>query len=336
MDMPVAKADQWQSPGRVREIHAATFARHDPGHCLADGLWRPACRGRSKALRDTNGERIDARPAFAAMHREGDGTVVRFEGAHQPDDGDALILSVLLALAAKHDRGLVVTGSEASTESGQRLVAALGARGTAVAQDKLYITTTRAELTREAGLAWSGRQGDGVLDSLRRMAAVTVRYTRGKVELGGFSMLPYQIDNATGKIDVMLNPAIAATALGNRRPYALVELAEMRKLRKPAARILYQRLCATIDTSKNKGGTGVVGLGKLTRYSFSDDPNTKPGTLRAHRSRTRDALAEITSKTQWRAWESSRGIFTIRRPSVQEVRDWAARGAPDARGNPEV
>ena len=279
--------------------YATTHSRQAPEYCLARGLYRP--------LRRTKGQ---ARAKLDVTYTSTNGDCsVRFVGPDQLGADDLAVSQALIALAGPHNRGSVLA-PEPKTAAGVAWRTALACTGEARSMDALTVRTTRREIVRELGMAWSAPKGEAVFDSIRRMFHVTVTTQVGSVERGGATLLVYELDKVTGEVIVTLNPWIAAAVSGGAKRYTRVEMDEVRRLRGDAARVLHQHLCALIDAGEARH----VRLETLTSYVYPESAG-RGSTARMRRAQVRRALDELR-RIGWTVATAGGTVQRIGRPAA--------------------
>lgn len=276
--------------------YATTHARHDPATCLAPGLFRALKRGpRGK---------LDVKYAF------GENKSVWFRGPDALGADDLRVLQFLVSASGPRDRGFTI-GAEPKSELGMALRAALELRGEASRSTLVEIRTSRREVLRELGIAWSAAQGKAVAESIARLAAVTLQIRSGDIEVSsGKGLLGFAIDHSTGKIAVALNFMLSAAVLGDAAQYVRIPMDEVRALKSDAARLIHQRLCAWIDA----GATRHVKLETLVGYAYPEP--TESASARCKREAAiRRSLAELRG-IEWKVDDAGGQVVAITRPTA--------------------
>jgi len=272
--------------------HDLTHARHDPAHCLAPGLFRSLKRGERKR------GKLDVTYTF------GEGESMRFVGFEPLGADDMRLLQGIVALGGPN--GILLT-PEPTTETGQQLRLFLEPRFEAIEQDGLVVRESLPKLLSEVGMTDGGDNIKALKASLLRMSNVTILVTKGQRQ-AAFHLMSHAFDEADGRLWVALNPRIAEAILG-RRPYARIDMAEVRALQTDPARLTHQRLCGWIDPGKS----GRVELDTLCGYIWPDEA-TNPNTLKTRRQVARKALAELAA-VGWTVSEYAKGKWEIKRPA---------------------
>lgn len=269
-----------------------THARHDPAHCLAPGLFRSLKRGERKR------GKLDVTYTF------GEGESMRFVGFEPLGADDMRLLQGIVAFGGPN--GVLLT-PEPTTETGQQLRLFLEPRFEAIEQDGLVVRESLPKLLSEVGMTDSGDNIKALKASLLRMSNVTILVTKGQRQ-AAFHLMSHAFDEADGRLWVALNPRIAEAILG-RRPYARIDMAEVRAIQTDPARLMHQRLCGWIDPGK----FGRVDLNTLCGYVWPDQA-TNPNTLKTRRQTARKALNELAA-VGWTVSEYVKGKWEIRRPA---------------------
>lgn len=283
--------------------HDLTHARHDPAHCLAPGLFRSLKRGERKR------GKLDVTYTF------GEGESMRFVGFEPLGADDMRLLQGIAALGGPN--GILLT-PEPTTETGQQLRLFLEPRFEAIEQDGLVVRESLTKLLSETGMTDSGDNIKTLKASLLRMSNVTILVTKGQRQ-AAFHMMSHAFDEADGRLWVALNPRIAEAILG-RRPYARIDMAEVRALQTDPARLMHQRLCGWIDPGKS----GRVELDTLCGYAWPSEANAEA--MKKRRQVARKALAELAA-LGWTVSEYAKGKWEVKRPATPTAT------LPDPHGN---
>lgn len=276
--------------------HDLTHARHDPAHCLAPGLFRSLKRGERKR------GKLDVTYTF------GEGESMRFVGFEPLGADDMRLLQGIVALGGPN--GILLT-PEPTTETGQQLRLFLEPRFEAIEQDGLVVRESLPKLLSEVGMTDGGDNIKALKASLLRMSNVTILVTKGQRQ-AAFHLMSHAFDEADGRLWVALNPRIAEAILG-RRPYARIDMAEVRALQTDPARLMHQRLCGWIDPGKS----GRVELDTLCGYVWPGQA-TNPNTLKTRRQAARRALPELAA-LGWTVSEYAKNKFEIGRPKATHL-----------------
>lgn len=272
--------------------HDLTHARHDPAHCLAPGLFRSLKRGERKR------RKLDVTYTF------GEGESMRFVGFEPLGADDMRLLQGIVALGGPN--GILLT-PEPSTATGQQLRLFLEPRFDAIEQDGLVVRESLPKLLAEVGMTDGGDNIKALKASLLRMSNVTILVTKGRRQ-ASFHLMSHAFDEADGRLWVALNPRVAEAILG-RRPFARIDMAEVRALQTDPARLIHQRLCGWIDPGK----AGRVELDTLCGYIWLDEV-TNVNAIKKRRQTARKALAELAA-VGWNLDEYAKGKWEIKRPA---------------------
>lgn len=277
----------------VKPKHGLTHARHDPAHCLAPGLFRSLKRGERKC------GKLDVTYTYGKKES------MRFVGFEPLGADDMRFLQGIVALGGPN--GILLT-SEPVSETGRQLRLFLEPRFEAIEQDGLVVRESLTKLLVETGMTDGGENIKALKASLLRMSNVTILVTKERRQ-AAFHLMSHAFDEQDGRLWVALNPRIAEAVLGHR-PYARIDMAEVRALQTDPARLIHQRLCGWIDPSKS----GRVELDTLCSYIWPDKA-ANPNTLKSRRRAARKALTEL-SGIGWMISEYVKGKWTIKRPAV--------------------
>lgn len=270
--------------------HDLEFARHDPAHCLAPGLFRSLKRG------DRDSGKLDITHDMGASGR------VRYVGFEPLGADDMRLLQGLVAIAGPD--GLLLEPAP-ETEAGRQLRHSLATVGDAAERDGMMVRASMSRLLHVVGMTDGGLNISAMKASLVRMANVTVVVTNGPQQ-ASFHLLNYALDEETGGLSVALNPRLADAILG--RKHVRIDMNEVRKLRSDPARLIHQRLCGWIDP----GRMGRVALDTLCSYVWPDG-TTNANTRKTRRKSARRALRELEG-LGWKVAECSMSRFEITRP----------------------
>lgn len=265
-----------------------THARHDPAHCLAPGLFRSLKRGERKKLK------LDVTYIY------GEGQSMRFVGFEPLGADDMRLLQGIVALGGP--KGILLT-PEPSTVTGRQLRLFLDPRFEASVQDGLVVHESLSKLLAEVGMTDGGDNIKALKASLLRMSNVTILMTNGQRQASSH-LMSHDFDEADGRLWAALNPRIAEAILG-RRPYARIDMAEVRALQTDPARLIHQRLCGWIDTGKS----GKVGLDTICEYVWPDEVTNVNAIKKRHQT-ARKALDELAA-VGWTVAEYAKGKWEI-------------------------
>jgi Replication protein C (RepC) len=270
-------------------------ARHDRAHCLA-GLFRSLQKGDRKKLK------LDITYSYGKKEE------VRFIGFEPLGVDDMRVLQGIVALAGP---GGIILSDQPKTNMGQQLRLLLEPKLAAIKDDALVVTETLYRLMAEIGYTNDGgEKRKQITESLLRLSNVTIIARKGS-RIGSFHLLSYAFDELDGKLFVALNPRIAEAILGNR-PHTRIDMNEVRKLQSDPARLLHQRLCATVDPGKQQH----FYLDTLTEYIWPDP--AEGSKLRERRSTARKALSEIQATGGWEVVEERQNYYSISRNKLSK------------------
>lgn len=271
--------------------HELTHARHDPGHCLAPGLFKSLKKGDYKKLK------LDVAYEF------GKGERLEFKAAEPLGVSELRVLQGLVAMAGP---GGLLLSPEPKTEAGQQLRLLLETKFDAVQSNALVAKGSYRALAKAIG--YNLENTKGIQDSIERLWGVSIIAQKKNGQRRGFRLLStYESDLAEGKLHVALNPRIAEAIMGETQ-HCRIDLAETRLLKIDAARLIHQRLCGWIDTGKS----GKVTLETLVGYSWVDEADYEA--TKKRKATTRKALKEL-EELGWTVTEYVRGKFEITRPT---------------------
>jgi hypothetical protein len=268
-----------------------THARHDRSHCLAPGLFRSLRRGARKK------EKLDV------SYRHGK-EQIRFIGFEPLGADDLRLLQGIVALAGPAG---VTLSPAPSAEVPKELRRLLETKQKAEEMNALMVSGNVGRLLAETGMTSGGKNIEVLKASLVRLSNVSVIASRGE-QVASFRLLSFAFDGGTGQLHVGLNPRLADAVVGNR-PYARIDMREVRRLKSDVARLIHQRLCGFV----NPGKPWRVGLSVLSSYVWPEGGTA--ATMRQRRLRVRKALREI-SACGWTVEETARNMFWFRRPNV--------------------
>lgn len=272
--------------------HNLTHAKHDPAHCLAPGLFRSLKRGERRRVK------LDVTYTF------GEGESMRFVGFEPLGVDDMRLLQGIVALGGPN--GILLT-PKPSTATGRQLRLFLEPRFEAIEQDGLVVRESLSRLLAEVGMTDGGDNVKALKASLLRMSNVTILAMKGRRQ-AAFHLMSHAFDEGDGRLWVALNPRIAEAVL-SRRPFARINMAEVRALQTDPARLIHQRLCGWIDSGK----AGRVEHDTLCGYVWPDEV-TNANAIKKRRQTVRKALSELAA-VGWKLDEYAKGKWEIKRPS---------------------
>lgn len=282
--------------------HNLTHARHDPMHCLAPGLFRSLKRGERKK------SKLDITYEHGADS-------IRFWGPEPLGVDDLRVLQGLVAMAAisgEGGRGILLS-PDPKTGEGQEARLLLELKWDAIGKDALVAKGSFRQLALELGYAEDGgSQLKTIRESIERLWAVSVIVERAGRRQGFRILSDYASDERDGRLFVALNPRLAEAVMGER-PYARIDMDEVRALRTDPARLIHQRLCGWVDAGKS----GRVELCTLCGYVWPDAASSDDA-IRQRRATARKALKEL-AVLGWAVREYARGKWEIKRPAAPGV-----------------
>ena len=273
-------------------------ARHDPGHCLAPGLFR--------AL--GNGERM--RLKLAVAHRLSDKVTIEFSGPEPLDAVDLRVLQGLVAIAGPNGKTLT---SEPKSEVGTALRKGLVMLLDDADADALVVRCSFRNLAKEIG--YQDVENTRIIrESVERLWKVSVvRQEAGKRK--GYRLLSFYASDETsslGRLTVALNPALARSVLGQNQ-HTRISLIEVRAIKANVTRLIHQRLCGWVDA----GASRDVSLNTLVGYAWPD-PSNNPNTQKSRKKAVKAGLGELQS-LGWGVVEYLAEKYSIRRPRLGET-----------------
>ena len=267
------------------------FARHDPAHCLAPGLFRALRKGERKTAK------LDITYEF------GDGERLEFSGPEPLGADDLRVLQGLVAMAGPDG---ILLHPEPADEDARQLWLAMDVKFDALKNNSLVVRGSFGMLARETGMTCSGKSYSLIRESIERLFKVSVFVQSGK-RRAGFHLLSFVAsDDASGQLFVALNPRIAQAILGERQ-YARIEMREVRAIKSDPARLIHQRLSAWVNPSSSR----VVALTTLAGYVWTGTASAS--TTRKRLERTRKALLELEA-CGWGFTHYADGNVLVKRP----------------------
>ncbi len=278
-----------------------TYARHDPAHVLAPGLFRSLGPNDRKRLK------LDV----TYVHGE---DALQFTGFEPLGVDDLRILQGLVAMAGKD--GLWLKDEGDPSESARQLMLDLFTPPHELVlagqkPDTLVVRNSFRRLAREIGMAESGQSIKIIRKSIERLFGVTIFVQTGKKRFATRLLSSYASDEGTGDLFVALNPRVTAAIMGDTQ-YIRIDLDEVRGLKTDPARLIHQRLCGWIDM----GRTAKVRIETLAEYAWPVAALTE-STVRKRRAKVRDAMQELRD-IGWTVTEGKDGVCEIMRPRMIE------------------
>ncbi len=269
----------------------AEFARHDPAHCLAPGLFR--------SIRNSAPENLD----ITYVHGE---TTVRFLARSFLGAEHQRLLTALVALAGVGGETLSPTPT---TEIGKTLRELISAARGAQSVDCIMARASVRRILRECGLSGGRNNIDHMRKLLVDLGSVSIyfRTGRGRRRVEGMShLLSWALDHETDEIAVALNARLTRTILGGQ--HTRINMDDLRALRGDVAQLIYHRLSGWL----NPGETARVGIDTLVGHVWLE-PSATAGAARKRRRRIRSALLEINALPGWGV-QVAPDVCTITRP----------------------
>lgn len=269
--------------------HDLTHARHDPGHCLAPGLFRSLKRGERKHAK------------LDVVYDYGDGKRVEFSGPEPLGPDDLRILQGLVAMAGPD--GLILS-PEPTTEGGKQLRLLLEPQWDALHRNAMVVKGSYRALAREIGFANPG-DTKSIRKCIERLWKVSIIAQSGNKRQGFRLLSQYASDQEEGKLYVALNPLIAKAVMGAQ--HVRINMDEVRGLKSGAARLIHQRLCGWI----NPGKSGHVELETLCSYVWPHEASSSA--MKKRRQRIKATLPQLGA-IGWTIKEYARSKYKISRP----------------------
>lgn len=276
------------------------YAKHDPIHCLAPGLFRSLDK------------KTQGKPHGFDFRYEYGEITVNFRGPYLLGVFDLKLLQSIVAMAG-------VTGNMLTAETkapkwvGLREKLAL--KWAAQGEHSVVAITSWREIAKIIGIAWSGKDCvDRLRRSLDHLWAVTVvAEKQGRRQ--GFQMLSYMEDDQE-YLCVAVNPQITAAVLGDDK-FVRIRLDEVKSLKADGAVLIHQRLCAWI----NPGQTRKAELETLIGYVWPDAPHGADQkkvdqVIRRRRSDAKKLVFEL-EEAGWNIREYDTNKFEITRPAPE-------------------
>jgi hypothetical protein len=179
------------------------------------------------------------------------------------------------------------------------------------AKDAIFLQVPLTSLLREIGLSPSGGNLADAQKILKRLASVTVFFSKGSVTASS-RLLSYVVDSETRKLWVALNTHLASAIMGDKPNFIRINLDEVRALRTESGRIIHQRLCSWI----NPGATRKASVDVLCDYAWYSSTATKE-CRRKRTERVHKAVADIR-QCGWKVSRDSKGTYAFTRPNGAE------------------
>jgi hypothetical protein len=275
-------------------VYRLTHARHEPIHCLAQGLFRSLAPGERKLCK------LDIAYEYGGMR-------IEFKGPEPLGAFDLRILQGLVAMAGPEGMSLPLL-TEPKTAMGSELKSLLVVKTSTIHENTLDFRFSYRALAREIGYASAGSTKP-FRESIERLFALTVFVQASDGRRQGFHLLS-MYDSNEGEACVALNPLLAQAVVGMGR-HVHIDMDEVRTLKSDPARLIHQRLCAWIDPGKS----GKIGIDKLCGYAWPEGTENKD-TMYRRRSKAYAALEELAGMG-WAIEKHVNGTVEIRRPKKQ-------------------
>lgn len=262
-----------------------SYAHMDPAHSLVRGLF----------ARREDGER----PKMD-LYTEYAGVGIQFAGRDALDADDLRVLIAIVALAGRDGVEM-----DADAPAAKPLLAQ-DVKMPALPGDSVtrHIQASLRALAREIGRVETGGAGDRILNSIRRMAEVTLHCRTEEWEWSS-RLLGYIRRRARDEITIFINPRLAAAvACGGQ--YTHLDMSALRGLSDIGA-LLYSRLVGFVD----RGTARTVGLRTLLGYVWIA-PAT-PNVICKRRSKVRAAMRAIGALPGWSVRRQQDDLYLISR-----------------------
>lgn len=291
---------------KSERIYAVTHLQHDHAHCLAPGLFRSLKRG------DYKRHKLDTTYEYSETES------LRFTGFEPLGGPELRLLQVVVALAGPSTKKLDMDAPE--TSEGVELIAMLEPAGAAKSDMSRVVDVTLYRLLIEMGVEDTGPNRKAALESLYRLANVTVKVTRPG-QHWTMNLLGYRYDqNDTGHVDskimIAINGRLTVAAMGGKGiQYVRIEMGEVRAIKSDPTRFVHQHLCAWLK----QGASRSVGIDTLCGYAWPD--GQAPGqtdaqwveVMKTRRRKLKECIAELT-QIGWKFDKLARSIYTVTRP----------------------
>ncbi len=269
-----------------------TYARHDRAHCLAPGLFKSFKRGERK------GKNLDITYSY------NENTSLRFIGFEPLGADDMRLLQGIIAVAGSVPATVDLLNPKGT--AGKQLALLLEPKKDAVTENAGAIKTSLQQLMKEIGYKTDGGdKREEVMESLLRLSNVTVQVLSDKKEWI-IHLLSYYQDQVTGQLFIAVNHRITKAIMGDGA-YTHIDMREVRALHSDPARLLHQRLCATVDPGKQL----TIGINKLIGYVWPE--SVVGAALRMRRQTIREAIVELTATGGWLFQPTAAGYLISRR-----------------------
>jgi hypothetical protein len=281
------------------ECNLPLYAILQPAVVLSPGLFR--------ALQKTG-----VREGLAVSYRSQD-SVIHMQGPEWLGSDDLRILQGVAAFAGCQR---VELPANPATDIGKRLREQLHAEHRAGSFSTLALTVSMTDLAKAIGYRdTGGRVRKIILAGLTRLSQVTLT-VEGRVP-GTYKgrLLAYIAAPEGGHISAALSPYLAGPIIGHTgQQFVHIDLAETRRLKSTAARLIHHRLCGWVDRGDCRKAT----LETLQGYLWPDATATG-STQRTRQQTTRTAIDEI-ARIGWGMKPYAVGKYEIMRPMTEGSR----------------
>lgn len=275
-------------------IYDLTYARHDPAHCLAPGLFRSLKRGERKK------SKLDI------TYEYGKNESMRFIGFEPLGADDMRLLQGIVAFSGPNG---IVLSPEPRSDIGQQLRMFLDLKFEALEQDALVVRESLTKMLHEIGLTDGMENIKALKASLVRMSNVTVIVKSGTKQ-ASYHLMSHAFDESDGRLFVALNPRITEAVLGQRK-FAMIDISEVRQIKSDPTRLIHQRLSSWIDPGKK----AKIEIDTLCGYIWPDAAENT-NTVKTRRQTAKKALKELECIGGWKVQEYSRGKWDIYRSNA--------------------
>lgn len=274
-------------------IYDLTYARHDPAHCLAPGLFRSLKRGERKK------SKLDI------TYEYGKNESMRFIGFEPLGADDMRLLQGIVAFSGPNG---IVLSPEPRSDIGQQLRMFLDLKFEALEQDALVVRESLTKMLHEIGLTDGMENIKALKASLVRMSNVTVIVKSGTKQ-ASYHLMSHAFDESDGRLFVALNPRITEAVLGQRK-FAMIDISEVRQIKSDPTRLIHQRLSGWIDPGKK----AKIEIDTLCGYIWPDAAENT-NTVKTRRQTAKKALKELEC-IGWKVQEYRRGKWDIYRSNA--------------------
>lgn len=272
-----------------------SYARLDPAHCLAPGLFRCIAPGRRHE-------------GLHVWYEQRNGSVIQFSGSAMLGPDDMLLLAVLLAIVGRQCYGLPPVPQ---TPVGRDLRDRLALDG--VWGQCVTLAGAVTYRSMEEGLGYPHRSGGAAWRQMRKsiQRLETTRIVQDGLTPGASQLLSYTESASKPTTQwIALNPRLAgAVDVKRKGRYTRIGLEDLRLLHRPASRILYTRLSAWVDP----GASRRLMLDTAATYCYPESGTVKPATRRKRLAVVSKALADL-QLVNWLVTAEDGGRVSVSRP----------------------